>query len=159
MEKILKKSYKILGLTALIFIFSLILFIRGMDKSFGKPAKLSLSPLSFLKMAGFPVSQPSIPAESLDPGKFRHFTYNPKGDKIITVEGECKDSFYTILFFPEKIDYRDNPAGSQYNTAFPCPSKGKFSQEINLRNANLRAGKYYIIRAGQGETGSWHNPY
>lgn len=90
--------------------------------------------------------------------EFKSFNYDASVGKIVSVFGTCRDSYYAILVFEEGRDYRKEPSASRYNSAFPCPSGGKFSAEINLKEANLPSGKYYMFVADQGNTGSWYNP-
>ncbi|MCX6756707.1 MAG: hypothetical protein NTW35_00930 [Candidatus Nomurabacteria bacterium] len=89
---------------------------------------------------------------------FKSFSYDSTLGKLIALSGTCNDKYYAFLIFDSTIDYRKDPGAAQSNKAFACPSNGKFTVNINLKDLNLQSGKYYIFIADQGSTGSWYNP-
>lgn len=89
---------------------------------------------------------------------FKSFNYDSTLGKLIALSGTCNDKYYAFLIFDSIIDYRKDPGAAQSNKAFACPSNGKFTVNINLKDLNLQSGKYYIFIADQGSTGSWYNP-
>ncbi len=89
---------------------------------------------------------------------FKSFNYDATLGKLIALSGTCNDKYYAFLIFDSTIDYRKDPGAAQSNKAFACPSNGKFTVNINLKDLNLQSGKYYIFIADQGSTGSWYNP-
>ena len=89
-----------------------------------------------------------------EPESFKKVNYN---GQTIELENKCSDLYYTILIYPESIDYREDPASAKFNQAFECPGNKKFSFKVDP-NAGLNPGKYYIIIADQGENGQWYNP-
>lgn len=98
------------------------------------------------------------PEKLPEAANFQSFSYNPVSGKIIAVSGECSDSYYAVLVFDAKADYRKNPAAARVNRAFECPASKLFHAEFDLRESNLPAGSYYFFVADQGEKGSWYNP-
>lgn len=91
------------------------------------------------------------------PESFKSFSYDASTGKKIAVSGTCRDSYYTLLIFDSKTDYRKEPAAARYNSAFPCNASHLFTMEVNISNFNLPTGNYYLFIADQG-TGSWYNP-
>lgn len=89
---------------------------------------------------------------------FKSFTYDASIGKQIVLSGTCHDKYYAFLIFDSKIDYRKDPGMAQSNKAFACPTSGRFTVDINLKDINLQSGSYYIFIADQGATGSWYNP-
>jgi len=164
-DKILQKSHRILILAFLFFVSGLIFFLVKFDiLNFTRDRgsigyKVSLSPSGFGNgNINVVAEQPMVLSDYPTPDKFQHFTYSAKNN-IIEVNGECRDAYYTILVFPEGVDYRKNPTQARFNTAFPCPKEKIFKRVIDLSLSNLQNENYYIIRAQQGETGSWYEPY
>ncbi len=163
--RIYKKSRRVLILAFLFFISGLVFFLVKLDiLSFSRDRgkigyKVSLSPSGFGSgNVNVAAEQPLVLSNYPAPDKFRRFTYSAK-NKVIEVSGECRDAYYTILVFPVGIDYRKSPAQARFNTAFPCAGKKFFKRAIDLSSSNLQGGNYYIIRAHQGEAGSWYEPY
>jgi hypothetical protein len=153
-KKILKKSYKILFLAALIFIL-VIFFVFFFKKDLR--SNFNVTPLS----PGFTTSLESenvLDFKKLPPpSKFNHFIFNGLNSKL-KIKTTCNDSFYTILIFKESDDYRFNPQLSKFNSAFPCNKEEQIEKEIDLKDLNFQPGKYYYIIADQGEKGTWYNP-
>lgn len=89
-----------------------------------------------------------------EPNKFKSFEYK---NKDLEFNGECSDKYYTILIYSKEVDYRVNPASAKFNQALECPANKKFNLKIDAISG-LIPGKYYIIIADQGRTGSWYNP-
>jgi hypothetical protein len=172
MDEILKKSYRIFLLAAILFIAGFLFFARqyifpsNKQNINGQQEKmqLTLGASGNLSSGGnFVVSsQENNSAEKIKnfppPETFRTFHY--VGDlKSIKVSGSCSDSYYAILIFQVGLDYRADPAVAKYNTAFPCPPEKIFSQNIVLDNLGFEERDYYIIRAQQGNSGMWYSPY
>ena len=165
MEEISKKTYRILIIAFLFFIAGGFLFLKSVGVSFLKNGgdgkmKLELWPSGF---SGAPIigSEPLKLNNFPEPSKFKSFAFDPQKNagKTINVSGACKDFYYTILIFPEGVDYRESPYEARYNTASPCPPGGEFKKSINLSALNLTKGNYYIVRADQGEKSAWYNPH
>lgn len=179
MEKILKKSYKILFLSFVILILALVFFLwrgRELYQAIKPSSQFRLTPLS----PGFTIESGSgSPQFDFDisklpsPNKFSSFSYNPSDPnrkKTLELKIECHDAYYTILIFNIKDDYRQNPGAARFNQAAPCPPRlaresgeagqigEKIKRSIDLEKLNLSTGKYYYIIADQGSTGSWYNP-
>lgn len=93
-----------------------------------------------------------------EPENFKSFDYDAKAGKIISLSGNCHDTYYTVLVFSSAVDYRKDPTAALSNRAFECPSSKLFNVEMNLKDINLQSGKYYVFVADQGKTGSWYNP-
>ena len=90
---------------------------------------------------------------------FMSFIYQSP-DEAITATGTCADAYGVVLLFPSSIDYRSNPAGWSYNIATACSMGQEFSQKIGLSAYHLvLGGRYYMVRASQGNKGTWHDPY
>lgn len=98
------------------------------------------------------------PAKLPDAVKFQSFSYDPTQSKIIAVSGGCADTYYAVLVFNAKDDYRKDPAAARVNRASECPANKLFRTQFDLRDFNLPAGSYYFFVADQGEKGSWYNP-
>ncbi len=92
------------------------------------------------------------------PSSFVPFEFN--GQKTIDVKGTCADAYEVVLIFSMAIDYRSHPSEAIYNTAKPCELGKEFSESIDLSTVFLEPGKtYYLVRASEGKTGTWHDPY
>lgn len=97
---------------------------------------------------------------SASPVGFQAFRFDPAGSHSLDVSGFCKDFYYTLLLYAGKVDFRSNPAGFAVNIASPCNGKADFTTTIDISRYNLIAGAdYYLVRAHQGKTGTWHDPY
>ncbi|MCX7778666.1 MAG: hypothetical protein N2259_00215 [Patescibacteria group bacterium] len=162
-QLILKKSYKILGLSLAIFALSLIFVFWRIkfwlpETRHENKNQLKISPLS----QGFSVNHITSTSSSPDlwqfpaPEKFSVFRY-PETKKI-NLTGRCQDDYYAILIFNQQDDYRRDPTLAKFNKAFPCQRGQKIKKEIDLTSLSLSAGQYYYFIADQGETGSWYNP-
>lgn len=90
--------------------------------------------------------------------KFQSFSYDPAQGKVIAVSGGCTDTYYAVLVFDAKTDYRKDPAAARMNRALECPTNKLFHTEFNLSDFNLPVGSYYFFVADQGTQGSWYNP-
>ena len=106
-------------------------------------------------------AMPSDPTFSNMPATttFISFLYQSP-DETITAKGTCADAYGVILLFPASIDYRQNPGSASYNVATPCTIGQGFSQKIVLGDYHLTfGGRYYMVRASEGNKGTWHDPY
>lgn len=92
------------------------------------------------------------------PESFKTFSYDANIGKKIAISGTCRDSYYALLIFDSKTDYRKEPAAARYNSAFPCNASHLFTMEVNVKDFNLATGNYYLFIADKGEEGSWYNP-
>ncbi|MBI3634022.1 MAG: hypothetical protein HY228_00165 [Candidatus Yonathbacteria bacterium] len=92
------------------------------------------------------------------PTNFKSFTYDAGVGKTISVSGACHDTYYVLLIFDAKDDYRTNPGAARSNRAFECGASKLFTIKMDLRDINLPSGNYYLFVADQGKTGSWYNP-
>lgn len=91
------------------------------------------------------------------PEVFHQFIYS-RGAELV-VEGACKDAYYTVMIFEQGVDYRATPLDARFNTAYPC-IKNSFSERIPINTLFLKEGQgYYVLKAHQGETGTWYDPY
>jgi hypothetical protein len=81
----------------------------------------------------------------------------PEGaeDDKIVFEGVCGREYFVILGYLNPEDYKNNPAASVYNKAFPCEG-GRYRYELSDFPEYLREGTYYFLVAEQGRTGFWH---
>lgn len=92
-----------------------------------------------------------------EPEVFHQFTYTRGAE--LTVEGVCKDSYYVVIVYGKDVDYRATPMDARFNTAYPCVGEG-FSERIPIDTLFLKEGAgYYVIKAHQGEKGTWYDPY
>lgn len=91
------------------------------------------------------------------PIAFKSFEYDAAKGKIINISGTCTDTYYALLVFAAKDDYRKDPAVAKTNKAFPCPEAKTFKQVLDLKDFNLATGEYYLFLADQGD-GAWYNP-
>jgi hypothetical protein len=86
-----------------------------------------------------------------EPEVFHQFTYT-RG-VTLTVEGQCKDSYYVVMVYGTEVDYRAAPMDARFNTAYPCTGD-KFAERIPIDTLFLKEGTgYYVIKAHQGEKG------
>lgn len=92
------------------------------------------------------------------PTNFKSFAYDAKVGKTISVSGTCHDTYYALLIFDAKDDYRTNPGSARSNRAFACGASRLFTIKMDLRDINLASGSYYLFVADQGSKGSWYNP-
>lgn len=106
---------------------------------------------------GGPVEQASF--ENMpSPKTFRPFTYS--GQDLLNATGTCADAYEVLMIFPDDTDYRTNPGSAKYNTAEACAKGASFSKDVALKPLNLIASSsYYLIRASEGTSGTWYNPY
>ncbi len=92
------------------------------------------------------------------PKVFTSFTYRGEDDR--EVELTCAEKYAAVLIYSAAVDYRFDPLGAKFNTAYECARAGKMKEMIPLASAHLENGvEYYVIRAHQRETGLWHDPY
>jgi hypothetical protein len=95
-----------------------------------------------------------LPASSTFPS----FIY--EAGKPISVSGSCADMYKVLIIFPSDVDYRQSPLFAKYNGATPCTMGEKYSYTMDLTPLNLESGtSYYYVKASEGKTGSWHDPY
>lgn len=92
------------------------------------------------------------------PVNFKSFAYDASVGKTISVSGTCHDTYYALLIFESKDDYRTNPGSARSNRAFQCGASKLFTIKMDLRDINLSSGSYYLFVADQGSKGSWYNP-
>jgi hypothetical protein len=93
-----------------------------------------------------------------EPLGYTRFVYDPQTP--VLVNGTCNDAYYTVLVFPADIDYRRSPLDARYNVATACAKGDEFTTPLDLVGRGLEEGReYYIVRAHQGATGEWYNPY
>lgn len=77
----------------------------------------------------------------------------------LTVSGKCLAEYFVILIFPATVDYRNNPLGFNFNTAYPCSENSVFSKTLTQSDLHLSSGvSYYVIKADEKDTGNWYNP-
>ncbi len=72
----------------------------------------------------------------------------------LKVSGPCTDPYFVVLIYRNEGDYDQNPSSYIYNKAFPC-FNGEYSYSISELPFNLQSGRFYLLVAGQGATGSW----
>lgn len=165
-QRILRKSYKILGLSFLILIFSLIFFLQSGYKFFEQGKQLSEQKSSFQVQPltqGFRVENSNLKRTNEQnlpvPNKFSSFTYTKSKPQTIKIQTKCADDYYAVLIFKSTDDYRQNPASAKFNRAFPCQPGQIITKEIDLSSLNLADGVYYYFVADQGREGGWYNPH
>lgn len=89
---------------------------------------------------------------------FTHVVYN--GQSTIPVSLTCADAYSVVLMFSDAVDYRIDPVSALYNRAIPCQSVATTTERIDLSLIRMTKGDgYYIIRAHEGASGMWHDPY
>ncbi len=161
MDKVLRKSYRILGLSFVILLSALFFFFwrgKALYEKISSPVKESsfrvqpLSPGFRIGEERFSPSLKNLPA----PDKFPYFVYPEK--KSLEIKTKCADAYYTILIFSANYDYRLDPTLAKFNRAFPCQPGQKIEEKIDLTALNLAPGKNYYFVADQGKTGTWYNP-
>ncbi len=155
---VLRRSYRILGLSVLFFLLSLGLIGRwwwqsSHDSGFGK---LSLTAGGY---APGPVSgdKPVVLVTGPEPAKLQHLSWPLRQD--VKVQGDCHDQYFTVLLYPETRDYRQDPTGNVYNRAIACERDKPWHHTFATSSLFLTTGTYYLVRADQGAEGSWYNPY
>ncbi len=160
MDKILKKSYKILIFSLIILGLAIFFYWKGINGQKDNKENFQVIPLS----PGFGIANDNSDGDGLDlswpaPNKFHSFVYDQLSSvKTLKIQDECQNAYLTVLIFSKNDDYRIHPASAKFNRAFECSLGQIFSQEINLTSLNLLAGNYYYFLADQGQEGSWYNP-
>jgi hypothetical protein len=76
------------------------------------------------------------------------------GANTLTVSGQCSDPYFVVLLYKNEEDYNENPSSYIFNKAYPCEN-GEYSYAISQLPFNLKSGRFYLLVAGQGATGSW----
>jgi hypothetical protein len=162
---ILKKSYKILAISAALFLFGggALLWDKVQPRTEVRQpeyhAPLSLEPAPDGKN---PARQASAIKNYPAPSTFHHFAYSEseiRTENTLHFGGTCSDELFTTLVFRSDIDYRADPSSAVINRAYPCPKSKSVS--IDLLFSDLRGfhdGEYYAIVADQGNKGVWYNP-
>lgn len=162
MERILKKSYKILIISIIIFCIAVFVFFYGRKDGQKKSGgSFWVEPLS----PGFQSGNGTMVLDGVGknfpaPEKFNDFIFDSKSLilKSLKISGICSDAYYAVLIFSINDDYRGNPTAAKFNRAFSCPNDKKINQEIDLSSLHLLSGKYYYFVADQGASGSWYDP-
>ncbi len=72
----------------------------------------------------------------------------------LTVSGECTDAYYVVLIYKDREGYDTNPSSYIYNRAYPC-GNGHYSYALSELPFSLESGTFYLLLAGQGNTGPW----
>ncbi len=105
---------------------------------------------------GIPASSPfkNMPA----PATFHEFIFH--ATSTLAVQLTCSDVYSVVMVFPKDVDYRSDILSAKYNAALPC-TKGVVSTSIiDLSLHSMKEGEsYYFIRAQEGTSGLWHDPY
>lgn len=151
------RTIRILILSAAFFLSGLAFFLMRMTG--GHDAAASARQFSPDTSPSIEEGKRLIPslAKYPEPSVFHQFTYR-RGDTL-TVEGTCKDAYHVVMIFSEKVDYRATPLDARFNTAYPCTGKA-YAEHIPIDTLFLHEGEgYYVIKAHQGETGVWYDPY
>ncbi|MCX6794423.1 MAG: hypothetical protein NTY31_00255 [Candidatus Falkowbacteria bacterium] len=163
-DQIIGKIYKIIGLILMILILALIFWLRSDRASFPTTQPESgfqLAPLSpGFSNGSTPENSTSSTAILPPPSQFSYFNYDLASlntKNTLSIEIKCQAAYYTILVFSSKDDYRENPAAARFNQATPCRLGEEIKRSLDLKELNLTAGRYYYIRADQGQAGSWYN--
>lgn len=92
-----------------------------------------------------------------DPSVFTTFVYNPQKPEL-AIADSCFDTYYAVLIYAKKVDYRKSPLDARYNVATECPPEKKYAIVLPLAGLPLTPGEeYYVIHAEQGSTGQWYN--
>jgi len=156
---VLRRSYRILILALVFFLLSLGILGRWwwqMSRSSGGLA-VSLRSSGFAPGGQISGERPVVLASGPEPTKL--ISVQGPLPQELTVEGICRDQYFTILIFPSDQDYRQNPTSNVYNRATVCTSTEAWLQKLSPANLQLATGTYYLVRADQGAEGSWYNPY
>lgn len=93
-----------------------------------------------------------------DTATFIRFVYT--GDESLGVPIRCNDEYAVVMIFPVDVDWQGQPRAAAYNAAAPCAMGTESTTTIDIASVHLVQGtEYRIVRASQGKTGSWHDPY
>lgn len=93
-----------------------------------------------------------------DPKTYDDFTFTP--GETVSISGECNDTYRAVLIYASTVDYRQDPLSALYNIASECRGEKTFSETVTLSSPPFIEGEsYYVIKAQQGSSGSWYNPY
>jgi hypothetical protein len=145
---------KIILLLSTLFVISGIIFFVSRISHDPSEADINSASTGVSVQSQIPIAYRSMP----EPSTFESFTYNSEHQLSFTVE--CKDRYHTVLVYPAATDYRRDILSAVYNTATPCTKGESFTEVIRVQNNQLIAGKkYYIIKAHQGTSGNWYDPY
>lgn len=110
-----------------------------------------------LQVAGDSSGYPApILVEGPSPDSFETFTLPASGVESRSVE--CGDVLYTVLIFPDGVDYRKNPRGFVYNSATACAKGERVVAGVAKESLQAGEGEYYLVVADQGASGGWYNP-
>jgi hypothetical protein len=77
-----------------------------------------------------------------------------ESDALFTVAGSCDTKYFVVLLYKNADDYNVNPSSYVFNRAYLCEN-GSYKYSVNEIPGSFSGGTYYILIAGQGDTGSW----
>jgi len=72
----------------------------------------------------------------------------------LDISGKCSDPYFVVLLYSGEQDYDLNPNSYIYNKAFDCKN-GNYHYSISDLPKTLVDKTYYLLIAGQGESGPW----
>lgn len=147
-----RKVYRIEVLITLFVISAFFWFLKFGDTI----AKQRLVVDPSLQVSGTPIASPTIVITGPEPATFSTFVLPGEGE--LRREIVCQNSLYTTLIFPADADYRKDPRSAVYNSANECLKGKQIEVVINKETLTLKPGRYYLVVADQGASGSWYNP-
>ena len=163
------REYRVLAIAVLFFGTGLLFFWfdRSGGALFGGPSAGQQGSTGVVAPAGqyAPQSGPPL-SEAFQkdpaPSTFHSFTYSQSGingNATLPVSATCHDAYIAVLIFPAAVDYRAGVNTAIYNQAFPCVTGNAFTTTIATSDiGTARPGKYYLIVADEGTSGTWYNP-
>ncbi len=72
----------------------------------------------------------------------------------LEVSGACSDPYFVVLIYRNPEDYDKSPSSYIFNKAESCVN-GSYFYSISSLPKSLESGKFYLLIAGQGESGPW----
>lgn len=75
-------------------------------------------------------------------------------ESSFVVSGTCDHAYYVVLMFRNPKDYINKPNSFVSNSAFPCTNKS-FTYDHKVISPEIPEGTYYMLVAGEDETGPW----
>lgn len=77
-----------------------------------------------------------------------------ESEGTLDISGNCSDPYFVILVYTKPEEYDKNPGSYIFNKAFECID-GEYAYSLKDLPEKLKDGTYYLLVAGQGNSGSW----